>query len=124
MIQLPPYNDGTDRQQTTDYTITLSDVLFRIVIEYKDRLDRYYLYLYDADDEPLLMGKKLSVDTPLLSQYEIDGLPDGELMLLDTSDAGAECGFEDLGVRCVLLYVPTDEIPVETADTYTIEASP
>lgn len=124
MIQLPPYNDGTDRQPSYDFTITLSDVLYRVILRYKDRLDRWYLYLYDADDAPLLLGKKLSVDTELLAQYEIEGLPPGEIVLWDSSTAGAECGFEDLGVRCLLMYITPAEIPAASENDVTIEAGP
>jgi len=125
MIQMPPYDDGTERQPWYDYTITLEDVMYRVELKYKDRLGRWYLYLYDADDNALLLGKKLSVNVDLLAQYEIDGLPPGGIVLWDSSGAEAECGYDDLGVRCVLLYLTEAEAaPVATDPDITIEAAP
>jgi hypothetical protein len=73
MIQLPPFDDGTERVPTYDYTILLEDVLYRFVLTYKERLDRWYMSIYDADDNALLTSKKLSVNTPLLQSYQIAG---------------------------------------------------
>lgn len=111
MIQLPPFNDGTERVPRYDYTILLSDVLYRIVLKYKGRVDRWYMTIYDSNDNRLLAGKKLTVNTPLLETYQIEGLPPGEIGLRDTSGAEAECGEQDLGVRCELIYILPSEIP-------------
>lgn len=124
MIQLPPYGDA-EQQPVYSYTIALDDVLFGFVLLYRERQDRWYMSIYDSDGEPLLLGKKLSVDTPLLEAYEIPGLPPGEIALWDTSGAEVECGFADLGVRCELIYIEVDELPPPAADPdITIEAVP
>ncbi len=124
MIQLPPFDDGTERVPTYDYTILLEDVLYRFVLKYRDRLDRWYMDIYDADDNALLLGKKLSVNTPLLEIYQIAGLPPGEIALIDLSGDGPECGFEDLGVRCELVYILESEIPDDPPIEVTITAAP
>lgn len=117
MLQLPPFNDGTARVPTYDYTILLGDTLYRFKLRYfGERLDRWYMSIFSASDSPLLVGKKLTVNTPLLEAYEIDGLPPGEIGLWDTSGAEAECGFDDLGVRCELTYIFPEEIPVLTPE--------
>jgi len=123
MIQLPPF-DIADVEQVPeyDYTIQLGDDTFRVVLRYAERTDRWYLYLYDAADEPLLLGKRLSIDTPLLETYQIPGLPPGDIAIWDTSDSGVECGYEDLGRRCHLVYLePADLADPTAAAAITIE---
>lgn len=126
MIQLPPYDrENTEQQPVYDYNVTLTDVEFRIVLTYRERGDRWYMTIYDADGVALLSSKKLSVNTPLLEDYEIDGLPAGEFGLWDSSGAEAECGFDDLGKRCLLIYFDPDDIPEDSTTTgITIEAVP
>ena len=74
------------------------------------------MHLYDADDVALILGVKLVVETRLLEDYQIDGLPPGDFYVLDTSDAEAECGFEDFGQRCVLLYLEPSDLEDEDED--------
>jgi len=126
MIQLPPYDiAGAQQAPVYDYTITLSEVEYRVVLVYRKRGDRWYLYLYDADGVALLLGKKLSVDVPLLETYHIAGLPPGELALWDTANSDTECGELDLGTRCLLIYIEPDElVDPRTGDDITIEAVP
>lgn len=58
----------------------------------------------DASEQPLLMGHPLNIDIELLERFEIDGLPPGKLTLYDMSEKSIECGRDDLGDRCQLLY--------------------
>ena len=130
MIQLPPYEPTVDDQQSVyDYTIPLGERTYRVVLTHRgwQRQDRWYLNLYTADNVALILGIFLAVDIPLMDDLEIEGLPDGRLFLLDTSDAGLECGFADLGNRCVLEYVTADEMAdLATTPDYgiTITAAP
>lgn len=122
MIQLPPYDDGVEQQPTYDYWVTLTDVEYRLVVAYRERNDRWYLTIYNADNEALLSNKKLSVNTSLISRHQIAGLPPGDFVLWDTSGAEAECGYDDLGIRCVLIYFEPDEIPAPASNDISIEA--
>lgn len=127
MIQLPPYDrEGIEQQPVYDYNVSLTDVEFRIVIMYRgERTNRWYMTIYDADDNVLLTGRKLSTDVLLLVDLEIDGLPAGDFLLLDTTGAGDECGWDDLGIRHVLLYLDPDDIADDsTSYDITIEAVP
>lgn len=126
MIHLPPFDiPNAGQAPVYDYTITLSELEYRVVLVYRERGDRWYLSLYDADGLELLVGKKLSVDVPLLENYQIAGLPPGELALWDTANSDTECGFDDLGVRCLLIYIEPDElVDPREADDITIEAAP
>jgi len=111
---LPP--EAPDTQEPVwDYTIDLTGVIFRIVLTYRERQDGWYLDLYDADDVLLLAGKRLSVDWLILRSHIGAGMPAGHLMLYDTSGAGANCGYEDLGSSHLLYYFEPEDIPAATA---------
>jgi hypothetical protein len=114
IIQLPPYFYGeqTEEQQASyDYRVALGDAEFRITLLYNEREDLWHMDLYTADDEPLILGQRMAIDAFLLSAHPKDGMPAGELMLFDSTDSGAECGFEDMGTRCEFCYVPPEDLP-------------
>ena len=104
-----------------DYSIDLGESRYRIVLTFRERLDSWYLDLYDAAGTLLLVGKRLSVNNPLLDRYAIDGLPPGELVCVDTSgNDGLECGYADLGHRCALVYLDPADIPEASAAYYEV----
>ncbi len=116
MIILPP--DQPDPLfEEYDFEIPLGDEVFRVVQRFFKRQEAWYLSLFDAADTPLLVRKRLSIDSPILHRYEIPGLPEGVLVLLDQSGERRECGFEDLGHRCILVYFdPEDFIELVIPD--------
>lgn len=126
MIELPPYaSDGGEQQPVHDYAVVLDGTEYRLKIHYRERNDRWYLSIYDADDEALLLTKKLSIDTRLLVNHVIDGLPPGDFILIDTSGSDVECGWDDFGTRCALVYIEESELPAAAVDpSLTIEAVP
>ncbi len=116
LIQLPPYKTDAENQQPVyDYTIPLGERTYRVKITYMTRQARWYLNLYAIDDTPLIKGIFLAVNLRLLQYLQIEGLPEGDLMLMDLSDAGTECGWADLGNRCELAYLEPEDIPSPTA---------
>jgi len=68
------------------------------------RQERWNLDIFDSAEVSLVKGVVLNIDRNLLAQYEISGLPRGNLILYDTSQTHAECGYTDLGDRCRLIY--------------------
>jgi hypothetical protein len=120
MIALPPYRHA-EQYPVWDYTLTLGGITSRLRLTYRQRQDRWFLDLFDADDEALVRGVMLTVDIPLLEDVRIPGLPPGALLCLDTTGAGEPCGYEDLGRRCTLLYLDADELQSTPADEYDIK---
>jgi hypothetical protein len=112
LLTLPPFDvaaDPDERPASYDYTVDLNGTEYRIKLFYRERQDRWYLDLLDADDVPILMGRILVIERPLLAQYVSDSSPAGELVLVDTAASDVECGFEDLGARCFLMFGTPDE---------------
>lgn len=120
MIVLEPYRPS-DQYPALEYLVSLDAAEFTIGLTYHERQDRWYLDLSDADGVLLIGGKMLSPNVPLLADYQIDGLPPGELVLLDTGGTGEPCGYADLGWRHMLVYVPESELPAAATDPYDVE---
>ncbi len=104
-----------EQQAVYDYTVDLEGVIYRVRLIYRERQDSWYLDLYDAADVALLTGKRLSANTALLAPYQIEGLPPGELMLVDVEaaddQAAVEADFESLGFRHQLFYYEVEDLP-------------
>jgi len=115
MKQLPPYyyGEGATEEQQPDYSyrIVLGDAEYRVDLHYNGRDGLWRLDLYDADDTPILLGRRCAINAPLLSAHPRDAMPNVELVLLDAEASGVECDFEALGVRCLLISVDPDDIP-------------
>lgn len=107
---LDPYQPIT-QQYVYDYTIELDGETYRIELTWKTRQQGWYIGLYTVDETPLLLGKRLAADTPLLQRYQIDGLPPGELICVDMEDLGVEPTFESLGKRHLFWYFDAAELP-------------
>jgi len=120
MILLQPYGHA-EQYPVWDYTLPLDGTAYRLRLTYRQRQDRWYLDLFDADDAALVRGVMLTVDVPLLEDIRIPGLPPGVMMCLDTTGAGEPCGYEDLGRRCALVYVLDAEYQATPADEYDIK---
>lgn len=119
--QLPPF-EPTEQEPTHDYTVDLSGVTYRLEIQWFERLVRWYISLYDASDVLLISNKRMSIDYPLFWRNTGRKPAGGYLFLVDVEETGAECGFEELGNRCKLVWVTLDEFPAaESAYNVTFE---
>lgn len=92
--------------ESSSYKIraAIEDKEYMILIEWNGRLERWHMSLFKSDMTPLVMGLPLNIDTDLLSRFKHADLPAGILFLYDASGRHVECGRNDLGVRCFMLY--------------------
>ena len=124
ILQLPPY-EPTEQQPTHDYLIPLSGTTYRLVWQWRDRTESWYLSLYDADDILLVDGIRAVVGYPLGWRYTGRIPTGGKLMLVDTEGTDEECDYEDFGNRCKPVWITDDEIPEAEPDIpITIAAVP
>lgn len=82
----------------------LEDIELVLRFDWNERLERWVLYIYDAEENPLVLGLVLNINQELIRRFEIEGLPPGNLILYDAEGTETECGRDDLGDRCKLLY--------------------
>lgn len=100
IIQIPA--DAIEASYSLRTQLDGIDVLLRF--EWNDRMERWKISFYTPTDEPLLVGIPMQINLELIERFEIPGLPPGQLLLFDTSEKNLECGRDDLGGRCLLLY--------------------
>jgi len=110
MLRLPPV-EPEETYPVQEYMMTLGDVTVTLVYRYCERTDGWYLDVYDSAGDPLLTGKRLAADWPVTARYQIDGLPEGWIALLDTAAGDVELGEDDLGRRGEMVYLEPDDIP-------------
>jgi hypothetical protein len=72
--------------------------------DFNTRMNRWILGVYDAEENPIVVGIALNIDSSILRLYVDNSLPPGEMILFDTSEKHIEGGRNDLGKRCEILY--------------------
>ena len=122
MIELPPI-EPEEQQPAYDYQIALGSLTYRLVFRWRERTGSWYLSVYDSDDSALILNKRLVIDYPLLWRHTGRKPTGGYLILLDTDNAKQECGFQDLGHRCKLCWIPDSEWPEAPASDISITVS-
>lgn len=102
------------------YTIRvrLDDHDYTLEFRYSPRAARYYLNIFDAEDNALVCGIKLVSNLQLLRYYHFrDGVPPGELMVTCTSTDTTSPALGELGEdqRCQLTYFTHAEVLEQAA---------
>jgi hypothetical protein len=96
-----------------DLQATLDGVTYTLEFRWNVRLGAWFMNVLDAEGvNPCLLGVRVVVDYPL-AQHLVDRSPPGYLLALDTGAAegeGQDPGFDDLGNRVQLWYIPEAEL--------------
>ena len=92
IVEIPTVTDDPSFKLRTE----LEDVTYIIRLDWNTRVEKWHISIFDADENPLLSGIPLNVDTDLIGPLRIAGLPPGLLMLFDTRGENAEAGRDDL----------------------------
>lgn len=100
MLELPVRSDIYDYEFRT----SLDGTIYTIRTHYNTRMNRWVMDFKTADNIPIVLGIPLLLGTSLLSNYSDDRLPKGLLFLINIESENEECGMDDLGKNCLLLY--------------------
>lgn len=113
MAVVVPILRGVDDAGYFDLQATLDGVTYTLEFRWNVRLGAWFMNVLDAEGvEPRLIGVRLVADYPL-AQNIVDRDPPGYFLAVDTGAAagfGVDPGFDDLGSRVQLVYVPEAEI--------------
>ena len=93
----------------TTQTVVLDGQRYRFDFRYNKRDDSWYMSLFDANDDPLVLGIALALGLDLLFPYRYKAVPPGPLFVEDLSRTDTECGLDGFDSRCVLLYNTQNE---------------
>lgn len=100
-----------EQQSLWDYEIDLTGSVYRVVLTWSDRLERWRMDIFDVDGVIIVANRFLNVDYAVGARSQDPRMPLGMLFLLDADQSGLECGFEELGFRCLLSFTEADQLP-------------
>ena len=81
----------------------LEEIELILRFDFNSRQAKWHIMILTADETPLI-SCPMNINSEFLSRFKKTGLPPGKLILYDTSGGIVECGRDDLGDRCKLLY--------------------
>jgi hypothetical protein len=89
--------------------IELGGIFYSIRIRWNTRSESWFLHVFDADDNPLITGKRLVPNYPLTDIHS-DRFK-GELIVLDKQNdlTDADITYDNLGTRFLLIYLTEEE---------------
>lgn len=90
--------------------VLLGEDVYRLSFHYNERLTRWFISMFDQDDSAIFEGYALLLGLDYIRMVRDDRLPDGVLLLDDSTGTGTECDFEDLGQRCNLFWIYDDGV--------------
>ena len=91
---------------STNYSfrIDLEGSTYNLALKYNQREDRWYLDISDEQDNPIVLGIKLVLNTSLVERFQDSRLFPGTLFLSSQTDLNTAPGLLDLGSNIKLLY--------------------
>lgn len=105
IVQIPVFQENASFTQT----IALENATYKLQIYWNTRDEYWHFSLYLPDDTPVLAGIKMPVNYTLISSFFGENVPLGDFILFDESGNNEPCGRDELGDRCVLLYISSDD---------------
>lgn len=82
MVIVPTGSEHADFEEDVD----LGGTVFRVRVQYNGRDDSWYLSVSDVDENPLVMGVRLTLDTSTLGPHVGEDLPQGALAVIDPAE--------------------------------------
>lgn len=104
-----PLDGIADGDGGSSFTVSLAGDVFRILIRYNGRDDRYYLSIFDEDDDPIVESVRVVVDHPLLARVSDVRRPKGDLFASNVG-GGDHASFGKLGDTIDLVFVPYEDL--------------
>jgi len=104
-----------------DQEVQLEGTIYIFSYLWAPRETCWYLNILDQDENQIATGIKLVVTWPLLLKYAAQAtIPPGRLILIDMTGNNQDIQVPgDLGTRCLLLYITSDDPDVAQIDALT-----
>jgi hypothetical protein len=115
MEVLPTVFDGT---KWYVFSVSLEGLSFRLEFNWNDREGQWYFNLLDTNNNPLVTGRKVVLDMPMIGRFPYTNLPNGDFMAIDTSGQQIPPSLNDLGDRVLFVYLSSTDIAQMTAGTF------
>lgn len=83
---------------------------FVLHFRWNDTDQAWYLSVHDLLDEPIVSGRRLVADWPVMHRVADPRRPKGEIMVVDLLLNGGTPRYEDLNDKCELTYFTAAEL--------------
>jgi len=105
IVSIPVFPENASFTQT----IAIENATYKLRIYWNVRDEYWYFSLFLPDNTPVLCGIKMPVNYTLISSFFGKNVPRGDFMLFDESGNNEPCGRDELGDRCIFLYISSDD---------------
>lgn len=105
ILSIPVFSE----QASFTQTIPIDGITYKLQIYWNVRDEHWFFSLYLPDDTLVLTGIKMPVNFTLLNSFSGENVPPGDFLLYDDSGNNEPCGRDELGDRCLLLYITGDD---------------
>jgi len=104
-------------KKTPNYTqqVLLDGITYIVRLHWNERERAWYFDLLDASNSPIISGRRLVANWPLLHRCADPRKPPGEIYCIDRSATGQDPGYDDVDDRIVLLYYDAEELGLTSA---------
>ncbi len=87
---------------------TIGDIGYIFAVRWNTREEAWYFSIFEVNGDPIIQGVKIVLGTYLGRRCNHPLFRDGVFLAVDlsTGDQPREAGFDDLGVRVAVQYVP------------------
>jgi hypothetical protein len=109
MISIIP-TDAT--QVAFKQEMTLNNVVLNLHFYFNQRSSRWKLDVYDANEEPLILGRTINLGLDLLNRFVLEELPRALLSTINLKNTTEEANFTNFG-KDVLLIFDDEVVEVE-----------
>lgn len=99
-----PLDGLADEAGGSTFSINLEGDVFILLLRYNARDGRYYLSIFDEDDDPIVEGVKVLLGSALIPNVVDPRRPKGDFIAVDVG-AGAEPTLGTLGRGVDLIFV-------------------
>lgn len=92
------------------FACAIDDVTYLFDVRWNDRAKAWYFSLAESDGTPIIDGIKIVLGAYLGRQCGHDLFKNGVFVAVDTSGKELDAGFDDMGVRVIVKYIPVLEL--------------
>lgn len=92
------------------FSTTIENVEYLFNVRWNGRDGAWYFDVSEVDNTPIVSGVKVVLGCFLARATDHALFRDGVLVTVDTSDAGRDAGFDDLGTRVQVMRLSLDEV--------------
>lgn len=96
-------------EQNHEFSIELDSVVFLLRLYFNTRDAFWYLDVRKEDGTAIYLGRRLTVEFPVMARIQDANKPAGEFALIDLRSQDIEAAFDTLGVDNPLIYLDAAE---------------